>query len=224
MPAPVFDVAAASLIFAASSLTYSHTVGSGQNRGLRCGPAYADALAGTATISSVTYNGVAMTLVAGSLQTAILAATYDIGVANYLLANPDSGANNVVITMSESCDAIFGGSDAWSGVNQNNPAGTAAIATGTSTTPTVNVASATEEVPLAAVLAEDDTGAFASGDTERWEVGGGAGAAVSAGSSQIGAASVTMDWSGSMDTIEWVISGFSLKGAATRPAFRLRKP
>jgi len=171
----------------------------------------------------VTYNGVAMTLVAGSLQTAVVVATYDVGIANYILVNPDSGANNVVITMSESCDGLFGGSDAWTVVDQGTPAGTAAIATGTSTTPTVNVASATEEVPLAAVWALDDTGAFASGDTERWEVGGGAGLSVSAGSSQIGAASVTMDWSGSTSGVEWVISGFSLKGAATRPAFRLRK-
>jgi len=167
----------------------------------------------------VTYNGVALTLVAGSLQTAVVVATYDVGIANYILVNPDSGANNVVITMSESCDAIYGGSDSWTVVDQNNPAGTAAIATGTSTTPSVNVASATEEVPLAAVWALDDTGAFASGDTERWEVGGGAGLSVSAGSSQIGAASVTMDWSGSTSGIEWVISGFSLKGAGAQLAW-----
>ena len=219
MPAPVFDVAASSAIAAASSLIYPHTVGSGGSRGLRCGPAYLDAVAGAAAISSVTYNGVAMTLVAGSLQTAVLAAIYDIGVANYILVNPDSGANNVVITMSESCDAIFGGSDSWTGVDQGAPAGTAAIATGTSTTPTVNVASATEEVPLAAVFGLDDTGAFASGDTERWELGDAPGNVISAGSSQIGAASVTMDWSGSLDTIEWVTSGFSLKGAGAQIAW-----
>jgi len=167
----------------------------------------------------VTYNGVALTLVAGSLQTAVVVATYDVGIANYILVNPDSGANNVVITMSESCDAIYGGSDSWTVVDQNNPAGTAAIATGTSTTPSVNVASATEEVALAAVVAYSEAGAFASGDTERWELGDAPGNVISAGSSQIGAASVTMDWSGSLDTIEWVTSGFSLKGAGAQIAW-----
>jgi len=210
----VFDIAASSVVGGASSLTYSHTVGVGTDTILIAQPAIVDAIAGTASISSVTYATVGMTLVPSSTQAFTLVGAYDVIVANYGLVAPATGANDVVLTASESCDGLYCGTQSWFGVHQTVSFGTAAIATGTSATPSVNVGSAVGEFVVANVLHVDDLGAFASADTERWELGGGTGLVVTGGASQTGSASVTMNWTGGAAAIEWGVSGVSLKPKA----------
>jgi len=73
----------------ATTLTFSHTTGSGASRIL-----FVDAQAGD-TINSVTYNGVSMTSVVSSGNFAI-----------FCLVAPASGANNVVITANSSVNII----------------------------------------------------------------------------------------------------------------------
>jgi len=210
--AAAFDAAATGLGADVSSLTYSHTCGTGSNRLLRVSPSYADLIAGSTSISSVTYAGASCTLVPSSLQTATLLGVYDQGIAQYTKIAPATGANDVVVTMSESTSAIYCGSDSWTGVDQGSPLGTAATATGTNTTPSVVVTSAVDNVALGSVLAVEATpGSFSSGDTQRWELGGGTQAYIENGSSQVGAASVTMDWSGGFNTYNWCVTAVSLK-------------
>lgn len=212
----IFDAVASSEASAVSSLTYSHTVGVGENTIIVAQPTLTDLIAGAASISSVTYAAVAMTLIASSTLAYTLVGTYDIVKAQYGLVAPATGANNVVVTASEACDVLTCGSLSWFGVHQSSSYGTAATATGTSTTPSVDVASATGEIVVAHASAGEQTPAiFASADTERWEISGGAGNIVSGGASQTGAATVTMDWTGANAALEWGCTGVSLKPADT---------
>lgn len=206
-----FDAVFASLAAAASSLTYSHTVGTGENRIIMVEPTFLDAIAGSASISSVTYAAVTMTVVPSSTQAFTIVGVYDAQAAHYSLVAPATGANNVVYTPSESCDALYCGSQSWFGVHQTASLGTAAIATATTTTPSVVVTSAVGEIVVANVIGIDALGAFASADTERWEQGGGTDAGVAGGASQTGAATVTMDWTGGQTDREWGCSGVSMK-------------
>ena len=206
-----FDAVASSVGTVVSSITYSHTVGVGANTILMAQPGVADAIAGAASISSVTYAAVTMTLVPSSTQTFTLAGVFDCIVAHYSLVAPATGANDVVFTASESCDNLACGTQSWFGVHQGSSLGAAAINTGSSSQPSVAVTSAVGEIVVASTIAVDDLGAFASADTERWEQAGGAGQGVFGGASQVGAASVTMDWTGGSATLEWGCSGVSLK-------------
>ncbi len=79
-----------------SSLTFSHTVGSGlQNSVLLVGAHYYSV--GFVAVSSITYNAVNLTLIQRNNNGAA-AATVEV----WGLANPASGANNVVITLASS--------------------------------------------------------------------------------------------------------------------------
>jgi len=88
--------------------TFSHTTGSGSDRILLVG-FVGDMLAGNDDVSSVTYNGVSMTLAnkvtAGGSRYSYV----------YYLLNPASGAHNVVITFSSS-HWIISGAVEYSGV------------------------------------------------------------------------------------------------------------
>lgn len=113
-----FDAKTATTTSATSSLTFSHTC-SGTNRIL-----FVTSCANTgSTTTGVTYAGVAMTQV-GSVT--------DIGPTHYLwvLVNPASGANNVVITNSGSVTA--GSALSFTGAKQTGQPD--ATSTGTSTT------------------------------------------------------------------------------------------
>ena len=93
--------------------TLAINVGTGSNRGLFVAVAWDD----TETISSVTYAGVAMNLEVN------LEAFTTRNTSIYSLANPTSGLNNVVVTMS--AGAVVGtGATALTDVNQTNPGGT----------------------------------------------------------------------------------------------------
>lgn len=207
-----FDVAASGNALGASSLTYSHTVGVGANTIIVAQPAIVDAVAGTASISSITYATVGLTVVPSSTQVFIFfAGLFDGIVAHYGLVAPATGANDVVVTVSEACDGVLCGTQSWFGVRQTASFGTAAIATDTTATPTVDVTSAAGEFVMGVALTIDDLGAFASADTEQWEQLGGAGQVVGGGASQVGAATVTMNWTGATDTAGWGVSGVSLR-------------
>lgn len=77
-------------------------------------------------ISGVTFNGVAMSLVAVETNAAA-----DLKGALYELINPTTGLNNIVITMASSC-LISGGGVGWQDVDTSNP--TDGISTGNSGT------------------------------------------------------------------------------------------
>jgi hypothetical protein len=95
----------------ATSLTYSHTC-SGSSRYLIVGWYE---FTNSRTVSSVKYAGADMTLIGE--QTADGSGGY---VRQYGLANPASGANNIVITLSGT-NQIFATSASYTGVDQTTP-------------------------------------------------------------------------------------------------------
>lgn len=120
---------------AATSLTFSHTTGSLTNGMIIVGASYFDA---TRSVSTITYNGVALTKIRRDNNGVQNAATE----LWYLLA-PASGANNVVITMDAAISGgsqLVGGAITLQGVIQNAPeANTGSIALSTHTTHSDNI-------------------------------------------------------------------------------------
>jgi hypothetical protein len=186
------------------SLTWAHTVGSGSNRILIVGVS----IHTTGSINSVTYAGVNLTKV-GSIS--------NIGVISselWYLVNPASGTHDVIVTASESVLNLAAGGMSYTGVDQANPLGTYASATGFSNAMSVDVSSAVNELVVDSVavwtglVAAPSAGA---GQTQRWNVY--QNSASGAGSDEPGAATVTMSWS-TTGIRYWAIGGVSLKPAA----------
>ena len=101
-----------------TSNTFSFTMpATGENRAVVVNVGAFDSAANS--IASVTYGGVAMTKV-GATQGVMT----DNGVVEqYILVDPPTGANNVVITMSGSAaDELFGSASGWVDVDQSTPA------------------------------------------------------------------------------------------------------
>jgi hypothetical protein len=140
------------------------------------------------TITSVTYGGQSCTLEDSQLTASGLEKT-----AIYSLANPPSGAQTVSVTFSAgpnrqsaSCAVTVTGGDT-SDVFSN-----VAKATSTSTTPTVNVSSATDELVMDSVVATTNNLTEGAGQTNRMELA--LSSARAASSTEAGAATVTMSW------------------------------
>src|SRR2546427_11529933 len=133
-------------------------------------------------------------------------------VSIWKLVTPAPGANNVVVTLSALTN-VKAGATSWTNVDQTTPVGTAATNTGSSNFPSVTVASAAEEVvhdTIGANVDQDELAVTAdAGQTERWNIrtshtGG--------GSTEVGAASVTMSWTMVKNT-SWAIVGVPIKPA-----------
>ena len=191
-----------------SSLTWSHTV-SGANRLLVVGisrRAY-----GSVSVSSATYNGVALTN-SGSVQ----AGSGDFSRSEiWYLANPNTGTNNIVVTLSGGNDWIEAGAMSFTGVNQTTPLGAFASNSGTSgTSASVNVSSATGDIVIDTLTfwnASLDATKGAS-QTLRWTVSSD-GSWKGRGSTASGGNSVTaMSWTIPTSGIQgWAIGGVAVK-------------
>jgi hypothetical protein len=124
-----FDNASTMQAVSSTSLTYSFTVGPISNGLLLVGVS----LGSLATTPTVTYNGVAMTLVNS--------ASYNFGTGKsflFALIAPPSGAHNVVITPA-STQTIRSSCASYSGVNQSVTPDASTTSSGTGTTTTLTL-------------------------------------------------------------------------------------
>ncbi len=119
-----------------NSLSWSHTVASGSDRVLYVTLAIDGVGAG---VNSVTYGGVNLT------QVGRTAGNHAVEI--WRLVNPSEGTANVVVSLGATT-AIKGGAVTYNGVDQATPNGTYTSATGTGTTATLNVSSATGKLVL----------------------------------------------------------------------------
>jgi hypothetical protein len=187
-----------------NTFTLSHTC-SGSNRALILGIWHGfDGATPTAT-----YNGVAMTLV-GSINDAFSG----VEVAQYKLSNPASGTHDIVITFVPNLGAeVSAGAVSFTNAHQTtaNLTGTQATGSGTSSDPSVNVSSGVNEIVVDVIFwsSATQTVSAGAGQTQRWNhiVGSNGGA----GSTEAGAATVTMSWTptGALDA--WVSADVSVK-------------
>lgn len=137
-PALGFDAQSQGIATSSASFSTPHTVGAVTPYGLlRVTVAFLDPAAGIPTITGVTYAGLTMTFIPGTLKAATLGA-----VASYYLTAPPPGTANIVVTLDTPCNLVVCG-DSWDGVSRLTPFGTAQVnnSIGTAVTvPAVTVA------------------------------------------------------------------------------------
>ena len=185
-----------------TSITWPHTIAAGVDRALVVGVAIEDASTTDANVSSVTYNGVALTAVpsskingggTGIIQTQLF----------YLLAAnlPASGTFNVVVTTQGAVDGISAGAISLTGVSQTTP-GPAATKVDTSgaDTITTSITTPVANAWVVDVAGSGNSGSFTagSGQTERWDIAasGMTGATSTKALATAGATTVTQAHSG----------------------------
>ena len=169
MATPVFDAVTTNTSTAGrSSASFAHTC-TGSNLCLLVFVAYRLNLA-EPSISAITYNGVALTLVTSRLVV-IGAARFK--YETYRLIAPATGSNTLAVTYDSSVDPDAITAISYTGVNQTTPVGASIDATGESATPTVALTTANANSLIVAGAAGQggDTYPFApgSGTTERWD-------------------------------------------------------
>ncbi len=201
---------------AGGALTFAHTVGAGSNKILIVGISI-DQTTTTNVISTVTYGGTALTNIGntpGSGNT--------MRISVWRLVNPTTGTAAVVVTpVGGNTVAFIAGATSYFGVNQTTPLGALAHATGGSGTPTVNVSSAPHDRVVDAVAVGGalvgNSISVGAGQTQHYNIntatilGGGM---IGAGSTEPGAATVTMSW-----TQNGVLNGpWAIGAGPLRPA------
>ena len=188
---------------ATNSLTWSHTVNGGNDRALFVGLSIDNGI----TATGVNYGAQPMTLVGRTSSTG--KGTVEL----WSLVAPPVGTANVVATISSS-QKVVGGAATFNGVNQGTP--TSGSFTGTlnkSANASHSVASAAGELVMGVLWGNDGvTATEGGGQTPQWSfvTGAGSGNPRGVGSTEPGAASVTMSWTLS-STVEWVVGGVSIK-------------
>ena len=191
----------------ASGLVWSHTVGAGASSILIVSVSLRDS---KAPVASVTYGGVALTLVGAQDSQGRKLRT-----EMWQFLSPPPGTADVVVTLTESKD-IIGGSRLFFGVDQLAPHGGFSGTWGKSTTASLLVPSAAGEVVIDTLSTKGDAGSVTvgPGQTQHWNLstGSGWGDGQGAGSGEAGAASVTMTWT-LQNKEEWSLGALSLRPA-----------
>lgn len=154
-----FDAVSTASQVSGTSISWTHTPSGTPTKVFACIGHFDN----TDTISSVTYGGNAMTLVASVVNTSSEVASI------YALASPPSGAQTMEVTMGSSTlinarGISFTGGDATTAIR-----GSGSTNSGTSTAAQVTQSSATDDMVLAFCVADDNTTTqtAASGETAR---------------------------------------------------------
>lgn len=165
------------------------------------------------TVTSVTYNGSALSPV-GSAQQGT-----ESRVEIWSLVAPDTGAHDVVVTFSAQLSRNASiGIATFTGVDQSTPLGSFASANGNSAGPaTVNVSSATNELVFDTVACQQCSSlSVGAGQTQRWNLSVERGNHRAAGSTEAGASSVTMSWTMGASR-PWAIGAVPIKPSGGSP-------
>jgi VCBS repeat-containing protein len=165
------------------------------------------------SVDSITYNGSSASLV--GVQEGSSAQEF---VEIWQLVAPDTGTHDVVVNLAGGVDAATVGVMTFNGVDQTTPLGSFASASGLSAFPSVNVLSAPGEQVFDVVAVKNSRDlnfAPAAGQTEHWDLNAGR-HTNGAGSSEAGAASVTMSWTLSASD-RWAIGAVSIKPLPNSP-------
>ncbi|MBI2032008.1 MAG: hypothetical protein HYT08_05355, partial [Candidatus Levybacteria bacterium] len=189
-----------------SSANFSHTTGTGDNRIL----IVTVSRAGNAGISSITYNGSALTLIPGC--------TFSPGteaIDMYYLLNPSSGSNTVSITLGNS-ETWVALATTYSGVSQTSPfRATCQTETGSGTSPSLNVTSQSGDVVIDSMLNAGINPTLSlpggSNQTQRWNQTYGSTVYVAAYSEESATgASTNMAWTAGGTDLSWYHLGVAL--------------
>lgn len=197
---------------AGSTSSWSHTC-TGSNRVLVVGVSMLSA-AGS-SVSGITYNGVAMTLIRAKAS-----AVGAVRVELWRLINPASGANTIAVTLSTGLDRVcsavsFADADQTTPVEGDNDA--SATNSGAATDASVSITSTTDNCLVVDCVATTDTVITVGADqTQRQNATGSLGSgAMSTEGPKTPAGITTMSWTGIADLMTWTIVGVAVKGITT---------
>ena len=188
----------------ATSATWSHTTTTSANRLMVVGVS----MVSTASrVVTVVYNAASFLAIGSAIPISDAAGSIEM----WRLVNPATGANTVEVKLS-SGSRFVGAATTFSDVDQTAPVGTFVSATSNNSALSINVASAVDDLVIDALGTEGRVLTVGSGQTKRWDLEStGAGTnAQGAGSTEAGAASVTMSWTMDGNNV-WVIGGASVK-------------
>jgi prepilin-type N-terminal cleavage/methylation domain-containing protein len=194
-----------------SSITISHAT-SGTNRLMLVGVTFNND--NNETVTSVTYNGVALTLKGTETN------SDDARVEIWSLVAPDTGTHNVVITFSAAlAQEGIAGVMTFNGVDQSTPLGSFYSVQGDDTaTASLDISSAEGEFVYGVIAAEYDALTSGSGMDEQWNMSvDGTSTNGAGGTTNCGAATVPMSWSlvaEASPSNHWAIGGVSIKPTA----------
>lgn len=193
--------------------TWNHTC-SGSDRCLIVGVSHFSGA--PRTISSVTYNGVAMTSLGKNDGNSGVAS-----VELFKLVAPATGSNAILVTFSAAA-LMIGGGVSFTGADQTTPTGSAVSANdggGTASPATVNVSSAADEIVVDTVIVTDGAAAVTvtvgGGQDQRWNLTESA-AVMGGGSTEVGSATTTMSWTWT-GAQAWSIIAVAVKPASAIP-------
>lgn len=213
-PAPgaiLVDAASSARDSSTSTLAWSHTVGAGADRVLVVGVSTRQ---GNRVVTGVTFGGLPLALVGTQTDgLSVVRATL------FILVAPPSGTANVAITLSGQADVVAG-AVSFSGVYQASPVAGFLSAGGSGLLASVAVACAAGEVVVDTVAVQGSPLGIAAGggQTQQWNLGTGVGGndVIGGGSTEPGAASVTMSWSLGAAR-PWAIGAARLRPASVVP-------
>lgn len=192
-----------------STLSYPFTVGSsGVNRLLVVGVAVNGSPA--PTVSSVTYNGVALTQIGTQLDSAPGYENIS-RIDQWRLVAPATGTHNVVVTLSSAAGALLSGATSLTGVDQGSPVRGYTADDGWSTTASVTVSSADGDLVLDTVCNGNSVGAPSQDQQYVLNNSSSYGCDNIGGSTKAGASSVVMSWGVGNDI--WIHFAAAIKPA-----------
>jgi uncharacterized repeat protein (TIGR01451 family) len=192
-----------------SSLTFSHTTGSGANRLLLLGISWRQTA--NITVSTVTWGGTALSPV-GTIYNGNTRR-----VAIYQLLNPSASTPaDLVIIMSGVVANIVAGAASFSGVDQKPPLGFIGNSA-TSTNPNVTVTTSPNDLVFDTVTATNGTLTVGNDQTSLWNV---TSTSISAGGSTKLATTTSTLMSWTSNNASWAIGAVPIKPAAADPAIR----
>jgi hypothetical protein len=157
-------------------------------------------------VTSMTLGGTSLTKAWGTNDTA---STWVRNELWYLVAPPTGAQNLIVSYFNTGIDQGFIGWVNLTNVNQSTPLGTVVTASGSSTTPSVSVSSATGDLVISSVASDSDANITASTGAIVQVVNVLGGDTCHGIATNAGAASVTMSWSTQNQL--WTIGGVSIK-------------
>lgn len=196
-----------------SSLTYSHTIASGSNTVLFVGTTARDATPGNRPVTSVTFNGLALTKIREDVT-----GDNTVTTGMWYRVSPDVTTANIVVTYTGTvATAVYSAAEAVDGADSTAIEAQNGANSTVSGPVTVDVVSLTDGAWALdmAYSSQDTVFTIGAGQTERQSAIGFAAAIENAGMStepKATAGTITMSWTiGTMSTDRWVTTAVVIK-------------
>ena len=192
------------------TLSFYHTVGNYADRILIVGAEAEEPASGNCSVTSVTFNGVALT----KIDEAIASDSYKQCASLWFLLEPDTGTHDIVITWPQDTDNRSGGGiSIYNAAQQGPEASNTKALSGSPSTITTSLTTLTDGAWVIDAVGSGSKGSgfspLESGQTERYDVT--AGSSAGAGSTKyVASAGLTsMGWAQNANRLAHVIAAFA---------------